>query len=149
MTRIGMVVLLLAGVATAQSFRITPARIGADEVRKDTSKEFAEGFHYGEIEKAYPYVSIKGLRQPPGNNDLISNCKVVVRNGLKTPSVAKFAKVNKPVYSTVGGVYVVSGEVDSQNSYGAMIRSKFWCSSAFQGTAKGGTLYTIFDVYSR
>ena len=44
---------------------------------------------------------------------------------LKAPASAKFCALEEMTASEVGGVYTVSGYVDSQNSYGAMIRTPF------------------------
>lgn len=59
-------------------------------------------------------------------------CTELIKNRLKTPSVAKFntfanLQPDESV-SYEGGYYKVIGTVDSQNSYGAMLRSKFYCS---------------------
>ena len=59
-------------------------------------------------------------------NDLMIRCEEVVKSVLKSPSTAKF-----PNYTGWGftqkkkGVYLVSGYVDAQNSFGAEMRSNF------------------------
>jgi hypothetical protein len=65
------------------------------------------------------------------------NCKQAVLASLKAPSTAKFedyhtglVSVKKQIKNKMGEktiYYKVYGEVDSQNSYGAMIRSTFSC----------------------
>lgn len=50
----------------------------------------------------------------------------VVKKNLKTPSTASFSNVSA---SGTDGSYTVTGEVDSQNSFGAMIRNRFTCES--------------------
>lgn len=49
---------------------------------------------------------------------------------LKSPSSAKFSKINKTSFRELGILefegYVVEGYVDSQNGFGAMIRSKYY-----------------------
>ena len=49
----------------------------------------------------------------------------LVKNNLKSPSTAKFSN-QKFGYNEEYSRYVVSGSVDSQNSFGAMIRSNFY-----------------------
>jgi hypothetical protein len=45
---------------------------------------------------------------------------------LKTPSIATFQKVEEMTATSLGdGAYVISGYVDSQNSYGATLRTDF------------------------
>lgn len=48
---------------------------------------------------------------------------------LKAPATAKFsgAAVTKVTSSAVGDVYTISGSVDSQNGFGALIRSRWTC----------------------
>jgi hypothetical protein len=63
-------------------------------------------------------------------------CREFVADNLKAPSTAEFPnynnftaeKVNNKETETKGYiVYSVYGEVDSQNSFGAMLRSRFMC----------------------
>ncbi|HTJ00295.1 MAG TPA: DUF4339 domain-containing protein [Dongiaceae bacterium] len=46
---------------------------------------------------------------------------------LKAPSTAKFADFSDCTVTVEGDVYTVSGWVDAQNSFGAMIRQNFVC----------------------
>lgn len=48
-----------------------------------------------------------------------------VKRGLKAPATAVFCKSDELQITELEGVYTVSGWVDSQNSYGAMIRTPF------------------------
>jgi len=62
-------------------------------------------------------------------------CQLHVQDRLKAPSTAKF-----PASSTVniqemgGGVFQVRSYVDAQNSFGAMIRTNYFCKVQFTGT---------------
>ena len=57
--------------------------------------------------------------------DLIYDCYCEnVRSGLKAPLTAVFCKPEELMIKECEGVYTVSGYVDSQNSYGAMIRTR-------------------------
>lgn len=44
---------------------------------------------------------------------------------LKAPATAQFCSLEEMTVTTMGDVYVVSGYVDSQNSYGAIVRTPF------------------------
>lgn len=44
---------------------------------------------------------------------------------LKAPATAQFCSLEEMTVTTTGDVYVVSGYVDSQNSYGAIVRTPF------------------------
>lgn len=86
-------------------------------------------------------------------NTAKDRCRTAVAQRLTAPSTAKFPEVgwgNKvqltdgdvsfmrsefPKFdpSSVSAVWVVSGAVDSQNSYGAMIRTNFECREIFIG----------------
>jgi hypothetical protein len=60
-------------------------------------------------------------------------CTEIIKGKLKTPSVAKFNTAVgghvRPDESVIyeNGYYEVIGTVDSQNSYGAMLRGSFYC----------------------
>lgn len=146
MQKVLLMSLALGASALAAPFRINTATVFATEVREYNSQDHAKSFNVEAIEAAYPYISIKGVTTLPGNALLTSACKEAVLGVLKAPATAKFPTVTKPVYNPKGFVYVISGKVDSQNSYGALVRGTFYCMTAFQGTVKGGTLYTYADV---
>lgn len=55
-------------------------------------------------------------------------CKNAAESMLKAPSTATFQPfLNFGMKQVDGGYYSVNGYVDSQNSFGAMIRSRFVC----------------------
>lgn len=59
-----------------------------------------------------------------------------VKSRLKSPSTAEFPSSIEKKQSTKSssyGVYVIKSWVDSQNSFGAMIRSNFECTVKFDG----------------
>lgn len=57
-------------------------------------------------------------------------CQDMVRDRLKSPASAQFSGV---VASGAGPLFTVRGKVDSQNSFGAMLRSSFSCQLHFDG----------------
>lgn len=136
----------LTSVAQAAEFKITPSLRVAGDIRiEKIDADLLDVSHYSSIEKAYPYIGIVSSNQLPSKQKLKNACTNYVRSTLKTPSVAKFASVSDPVYHENAGTYYVFGQVDSQNSYGAMLRGRYSCTMAFEGSEKGGTIY--IDVY--
>ena len=64
------------------------------------------------------------------------SCQASVKNKLKSPSTASF--VDQPLIvktAKLKGLYRLSGQVDAQNSFGAMLRQDYSCYFAY--TAKG------------
>ena len=57
--------------------------------------------------------------------DAEANCKKIILQLLKSPGSAEFVGVITT--SSDKGTYRVKGYVDSQNSFGAKMRSSFWC----------------------
>lgn len=53
-------------------------------------------------------------------------CEDVVKENLKSPSTASFSNETA---SGTDGQYTVTGDVDSQNGFGATVRSHFTCES--------------------
>jgi hypothetical protein len=62
---------------------------------------------------------------PPLDERAVAMCEAVVSNGLKSPASAKFSAVTPLLQETSG---TVSGDVDSQNGFGALIRNHWECS---------------------
>lgn len=59
----------------------------------------------------------------------------VVSNGVTCPSTVKFLTVE--CWQKVPGLFVVEGTMDTQNTYGAMVRERFACGV----TNENGMLY--------
>lgn len=69
----------------------------------------------------------------------------VIKKTLKAPSTAKFVDVKAYENSNIKDVWIINGYVDSQNSYGAMLRS-IWEVQLDYRDGKGGTVKSImFD----
>jgi len=64
------------------------------------------------------------------NNSLeaIAQCEDLVQAELKAPSTAKFDST-----ATGFGEWTVTGTVDSENSFGAMLRSEYQCTVIIEG----------------
>ena len=54
-------------------------------------------------------------------------CEDLVKNSLKSPSTADFPWKNDWTFTPVDGGYQASSYVDSENSFGAELRSNFQC----------------------
>jgi hypothetical protein len=62
------------------------------------------------------------------------DCENFVRRLLKSPSTANFAPHRElAITGSEMGPWTVHGYVDSQNSFGAMIRSNYVCTIRYQG----------------
>jgi|GEM_PF-1289184 len=62
----------------------------------------------------------------------VFNCKAVAMSRLKSPASAKFP-LGIAAEHLGGGIYRVKSSVDSQNSFGAMLRSNFTCDLQYVG----------------
>lgn len=61
-------------------------------------------------------------------------CQYVVKNSLRSPATAKFAGYRETAAQhRGGGEYEVISHVDSQNGFGALIRTKYYCHVQFDG----------------
>lgn len=54
------------------------------------------------------------------SDDLYKQCENAVKDELKAPSTAQFSNER-------GNSFVITGSVDSENGFGAMLRSEFKC----------------------
>ncbi len=89
-------------------------------VMKVGSKKFAE---LGQTTKSAPVKVVK---------DIPGVCKTTVTNSLKSRASAKYP--SKPQTKEIfQGIYVVTGKVDAQNSYGALLRNSFHCYMYYSG----------------
>lgn len=63
-------------------------------------------------------------KQSAKNADATSACEKFVKDDLKSPASAQFSGED---VSHDGSIYTVTGDVDSDNSFGALIRNSFTC----------------------
>lgn len=79
-------------------------------------------------------INIFGGEDSPkgGSGYAVVACKNLVKNQLKAPSTAKFSETTA---SGSGASWQSSGVVDSQNSFGAMIRTPFTCQLTYNESA--------------
>jgi len=81
-----------------------------------------------------------GISKSPSRT-ATNNCEGFVRERLKAPATAKFS--NEKIIAIDGKLYIVTGDVDSQNSYGAMLRSNYNCLVSRDGTLTNLTLELV------
>lgn len=62
----------------------------------------------------------------PSKDTAIAACHRFVKERLRAPSSAQFPPDGLDV-STAGGIYAISGAVDAQNGFGALIRGRYSC----------------------
>ena len=73
----------------------------------------------------------------------IAFAEKTIKDILKAPSTAKFVDVKAYELSNEKDVWAINGSVDSQNSFGAMIRN-IWEVQLDYRDGKGGTVKSIF-----
>lgn len=70
-------------------------------------------------------------------------CQLYVEDNLKSPSTAKFAgSVNSSISDLGNNTYETYSYVDAQNSFGAEIRTNFYCKIQYIGTPEGDEYLT-------
>jgi hypothetical protein len=86
----------------------------------------------------------------------VSECQDDVLDRLKSPSTAQFSEVEivtdddareladaRPIQDEENPIFIIEGQVDAQNAFGAMVRSTFTCA-----TQKFGPVWTTDSVLS-
>ena len=77
-------------------------------------------------------------------NNLGNFCKASVTDSLKSPASARYP--NKPeIRELFKGIYVVTGKVDAQNSYGALLRKNYYCYMYYSSKKKVGLMGLSVD----
>lgn len=71
----------------------------------------------------------------------IQMCRDSVRRQLKAPSGAKFS--GETVVSQSGNVYTIRGAVDSENSFGAKIRTPYSCQAGVENGTRLNAVATL------
>lgn len=54
-------------------------------------------------------------------------CHQFVEKRLRAPATARFERFDEATITVSGGVHTVRGHVDSENGYGALVRSNYTC----------------------
>ncbi len=84
------------------------------------SKRFSD---LGQTTKSAPAKVVK---------DIPGVCKTKITNSLKSPASARYP--SKPQTKEIfAGIYIVTGKVDAQNSYGALLRNSYHCYMYYSG----------------
>lgn len=78
------------------------------------------------------WAALKGPAHHPEDSgaDAEHACQELVKDRLKSPASAKFSGLS---HTGTGDEYTVTGSVDSQNSFGALMRSDFVCTVRANG----------------
>jgi hypothetical protein len=100
-------------------------------------------------------ISITGCGNSPSKSKAFSYCKDEVKKRLKSPSTSSFAPMAeslvesfKPITLSSGKIktkYLVNGYVDSQNSFGAMLRKTYTCTTT--GNNRGKWIIDNISIY--
>lgn len=73
-------------------------------------------------------------------HEAISQCEARIEKLLKAPSTAEFASE-----ATGSGTWTVTGTVDAENSFGAMIRASYQCTVVMNDDETATTTVDHFD----
>lgn len=66
-------------------------------------------------------------------DELVATCRKGVKRRLKAPATAQFNEDPEFIARYTDGMYLMSDSVDSQNGYGALIRTNFYCTAVENG----------------
>lgn len=80
--------------------------------------------------------------EEPGEYDAIYYCKEFVRDKLKAPSTAKFT--GESAYGG-GSSWTSSGVVESQNSFGGMVQSRYTCKLTYTSSDESWQAQVLLD----
>ena len=90
------------------------------------------------------YAIITGGASPPGDaatdTDARFMCRQFVEDRLKAPATADFC--NETVTALDGDRFRVAGSVDSENSFGATLRTEYSCALRYDGDER----WTLTDL---
>ena len=77
----------------------------------------------------YPEKSKKELKKKTSISKYEAKAalETQIENTLKAPSTSEFSGVEETSFQQIKGGYTITGYVDSQNGFGAMIRSHYKC----------------------
>ena len=70
-------------------------------------------------------------------------CQKFVRQSLKAPSTAKIPYGEQTVATLDNGHYIVTGPVDAENSFGAMLRQTYYCETH----RKDGDMWVLDSLF--
>lgn len=80
--------------------------------------------------------------------EAITLCNAIVKEQLKAPKTAKFKWIAEHTFDGKD-LYTVKSYVDSENSFGAMIRTHFLCGMRYRGEdhPEGSWQMLAFETY--
>lgn len=85
------------------------------------------------------------LAQEERNQVAYEECVEGATDLLKAPATAQFADLDETTISNTGPNYTVAGEVDSENSFGALIRNSFSCEVYVTAYGGAGDAQVVFS----
>lgn len=80
----------------------------------------------------WPAVDREHVARPAGTVGAVAACHEAVKLRLKAPGTAQFGGEQTQGDGGPTTAAIVTGWVDAQNGFGAMVRSRYWC-KAFRG----------------
>lgn len=132
MKKLMMLVLVSGAAASAQTVATV---VSADVKRVDRASDT----NYKDVYKNA--TAVYNVKSVPTANAIRKMCRDAMLEILKSPGSTKFVKDYGTEYWIQAGTYLTGGALDSQNSYGALLRREYLCTSIFIGGRKGGKFY--------
>ncbi len=130
------VIMFVAIIYLIFSFTYQPIETNAKQITADAEQAINKPIE--QKEKAIMSGYDRGT-----STDAYEMAKIFVLNTLKAPATAQFAPFNKRDIKTTPGLkWSISGYVDAQNGFGALIRSWF----KVDMTYKGNGTYRVDDL---
>jgi hypothetical protein len=77
---------------------------------------------------------------------VIDSCQQELQKSLKAPSTAKFSSYSETeVAKADADTYLVNGWVDAQNSFGAVLRARYFCTAGKSGDDSFAVSHVVMD----
>jgi hypothetical protein len=87
----------------------------------------------GDVKASEPSnPKIEVVEEEDHNIEAFVYCQQTVEANLKSPSTAEHPYMSDISITKEGNFYIINGFVDSQNSYGAMLRTNYYCKLKYE-----------------
>ena len=121
----------------------TYADVGVQQTEKSQSTPTPKATTYKSSKSSYGSYKSSSYSSTEREVCAQLHAEAFVKKYLKSPSTAKFPKCNEYIYDLSSDIWLVSGYVDAQNSFGAITRQYFIVSFTVSSDLNNATLVTI------
>lgn len=112
---------------------LTPEEAAAKKASKRRTNIWAAAIGISAVLACGIYATVSHSSSNPATNrgtNAVAQCETAVKNQLKAPATAKFSGED---YIDEDPTWLVTGSVDAQNGFGALLRSAFNCTLTRSG----------------